>query len=166
MKNEHVTHDFEPIFNRESKILMLGTMPSPKSREVGFYYGHPRNRFWKVVSDVCGEEVPETQENKIDFALRNKIAVWDVLAGCDIKGADDSSIRNPVANDLDVILKQADIQAVFATGQKAAQLYKKYCYPKTKIPIICLPSTSPANCSVSYEKLYEAYEIILKYIGD
>lgn len=166
MEIENVTHDFEPIFNRESRVLMLGTMPSPKSREVGFYYGHPRNRFWKVVSDVCGEKLPETRENKVDFALRNKIAVWDVLAGCEIKGADDSSIRNPVANDMDEILKYADIRAVFATGTKAAQLYKKYCYPKTGIPAICLPSTSPANCAVSYEKLYEAYEIILKYIRD
>ena len=95
MEVEHVTHEFEPIYNKESKVLMLGTMPSPKSREVGFYYGHPRNRFWKVLSDVCGEEVPETKKDKITFALRNHIAVWDVLAGCEIRGADDSSIRNP-----------------------------------------------------------------------
>ena len=86
MQTEHVTHDFQPIYNEDSKILMLGTMPSPKSREIGFYYGHPRNRFWKVVSDVCGEMLPETKEEKIAFALRNKIAVWDVLAGCEIKG--------------------------------------------------------------------------------
>jgi len=166
MKIEQVTHDFEPIFNKDSRILMLGTMPSPKSREVGFYYGHPRNRFWKVVSDVCGESLPETKEEKIAFALRNKIAVWDVLAGCEIKGAEDASIRNPVANDMNLILKNADIRAVFATGQKAAQLYKKYCKPQTGMEIITLPSTSPANCSVSYEKLFEAYEMILKYIRD
>ena len=166
MKNEHVTHDFEPIFNKESRVLMLGTMPSPKSREVGFYYGHPRNRFWKVVSDVCSEELPETKEDKINFALRNKIAVWDVLAGCEIKGAEDASIRNPVANDMNLILKNADIRAIFATGQKAAQLYKKHCQKKTGMEIITLPSTSPANCTVSYEKLYEAYEVILKYIRD
>lgn len=164
MQLEHVTHDFQPIYNEESRILMLGTMPSPKSREIGFYYGHPRNRFWKVVSDVCGEEFPETKEEKIAFALRNKIAVWDVLAGCEIKGAEDASIRNPVANDMSLILKNADIQAVFATGQKAAQLYKKYCQKEIGMEIITLPSTSPANCSVSYERLFEAYEIILKYI--
>lgn len=166
MENGYVTHDFEPIFNKESRVLMLGTMPSPKSREVGFYYGHSRNRFWKVVSDVCGEELPLTKEEKIEFALRNKIAVWDVLAGCEIKGAEDASIRNPVANDMSVIIKNADIKAVFATGQKAAQLYKKHCQPKTGMEIITLPSTSPANCSVSYEKLSEAYKIILKYIRD
>ena len=107
--------------NEMEHVLMLGTMPSPKSREVGFYYGHPRNRFWKVVSAVCGEALPETKEEKIAFALRNHIAVWDVLAGCEIHGADDSSIRNPEPNDMNRILKEADIQAIFATGQKAAQ---------------------------------------------
>lgn len=164
MMAEYVTHNFTPIFNKDSRILMLGTMPSPKSREVGFYYGHPRNRFWKVVSDVCGEELPETREEKIAFALRNKIAVWDVLAGCEIAGADDSSIRNPVPNDMDVILREAKIRAVFATGTKAAQLYKRYCLPKTGMEAVCLPSTSPANCSVSYEQLYEAYAVIRQYL--
>ena len=166
MESRQVTHDFQPIYNEESRVLMLGTMPSPKSRETGFYYGHPRNRFWKVVSDVCGEVLPETKEEKVAFALRNKIAVWDVLAGCEIKGAEDASIRNPVVNDLNVIIKSADIRAVFATGQKAAQLYRKYCQKETGMEIICLPSTSPANCSVSYEKLFEAYDVVLKYIRD
>lgn len=166
MKTAYVTHDFEPIYNENSRVLLLGTMPSPKSREIGFYYGHPRNRFWKVVSDVCGEELPETKEDKIAFALRNKIAVWDVLEGCEIRGADDSSIRNPRANDMDVILKHADIRAIFTTGTKAAQLYKRYCFPKTGIASIVLPSTSPANCRVSYEELYEAYAIITKFTAE
>lgn len=165
MESEHVTHNFAPIFDKNSRILMLGTMPSPKSREVGFYYGHPRNRFWKVVSDVCGGELPETREAKIAFALRNKIAVWDVLAGCEIKGADDSSIRNPIPNDMDVILSKADIKAIFTTGTKASQLYKRYCYPSTAIEAIPLPSTSPANCRVSYEALYEAYAVIRNYLA-
>lgn len=164
MQMETITHEFQPIFDQNSRILMLGTMPSPKSREVGFYYGHPRNRFWQVVSDVCGEKLPQCIEDKIAFALRNKIAVWDVLAECEIKGADDGSIRNPRANDMDVILKSADIQAVLATGTKAAQLYKRYCYAKTQIEIIWLPSTSPANCTVSYEELYEAYSVIKNYL--
>ena len=159
-----INEEQKPIYNKESKVLMLGTMPSPKSREVGFYYGHPRNRFWKVLSDVCGEEVPETKKDKITFALRNHIAVWDVLAGCEIRGADDSSIRNPKPNDMNLILKEAPIQAIFATGQKAAQLYRRYCYKDTGIEIICLPSTSPANCRVSYEELYEAYSVIQEYI--
>ncbi len=162
---ERVIHEFAPVYDSHSRVLMLGTMPSPKSRETGFYYGHPRNRFWKVVSDVCGETVPETKEDKISFALRNHIAVWDVLAGCEIRGADDSSIKNPVPNDMDEILKKADIRAVFATGTKAAQLYKRYCYPKTGMEIITLPSTSPANCTVSYEELYRAYAVIVQYLG-
>lgn len=160
MKLEHIIHNFSPIFDDKSRVLMLGTMPSPKSREVGFYYGHPRNRFWKVVSDVCGESMPETKEDKIAFALRNKIAVWDVLSGCEICGADDSSIRNPVPNDMSVILENADIQAIYTTGTKAFQLYQKYCFPQTGISAIRLPSTSPANCRMSYEELYEAYSII------
>lgn len=164
MQQEYITHNFQPIFDENSRILMLGTMPSPKSRESGFYYGHPRNRFWKVISDVCKEPQPQTKEDKIVFALKNKIAVWDVLAGCEIKGADDSSIRNPVPNDLDIVLKNAPIQAVFATGTKAAQLYKKYCLPKTGIEAVALPSTSPANCRVSYSELYEAYLVINQYI--
>ncbi len=163
---EHVVHSFAPVFNKDSRILMLGTMPSPKSREAGFYYGHPRNRFWKVVSDVCGEELPQTIEDKTSFALRNRIAVWDVLAGCEIKGADDSSIRSPAANDMRVILEQADIRAVFTTGKKAAQLYERYCYPQTGIEAVCLPSTSPANCRVSYEELFEQYKIIRGYLAD
>lgn len=164
MDTEYITHQFAPVYNGESRVLMLGTMPSPKSREVGFYYGHPRNRFWRVVSDVCGEEMPETTEDKIAFAHRNKIAVWDVLAGCDIKGADDNSIRNPKANDMRVILEHADIQAIFATGTKAAALYQRYCYPETGIEIIMLPSTSPANCRVKYEELYQAYMQIRRYL--
>lgn len=164
MKSEYVTHNFAPIFDQNSQILMLGTMPSPKSRETGFYYGHPRNRFWKVVSDVCGEPLPESKEDKIQFALRNRIAIWDVLAGCEITGADDNSIRNPIPNDMNVILERANIKAIFATGTKAAQLYHRHCQPKTGIEVICLPSTSPANCRISYEQLYEAYSQICKYL--
>lgn len=164
MQQEYITHNFQPIYNEQSRILMLGTMPSPKSREAGFYYGHPRNRFWKVVPDVCGAPQPQTKEEKTAFALKYKIAVWDVLAGCEIKGADDSSIRNPVANDLDIILKHAPIQAVFTTGTKAAQLYRRYCLPKTGIAAVALPSTSPANCRMTYEELYEAYSAIKRYI--
>ena len=164
MESTYITHSFAPIYDSHSRILILGTMPSPKSREVGFYYGHPRNRFWKVVSDVCGESLPETKEDKIAFALSHRIAVWDVLAGCDICKADDSSIRNPVPNDMSRILEYADIRAIFTTGTKAAQLYKRYCYPKTGMEAFALPSTSPANCRVTYEELYRAYSGICKYL--
>ncbi|WP_411336397.1 DNA-deoxyinosine glycosylase [Ruminococcus gauvreauii] len=163
-KSVRVQHEFEPVFDERSRILMLGTMPSPRSREVGFYYGHPRNRFWKVMSDVCRAAFPQTKEEKIAFALSHRIAVWDVLSGCEICGADDSSIRNPVPNDMSLILERADIQAVFATGTKAGALYRKYCQEETGIPVTVLPSTSPANCRTSYEQLYEAYRVILPYL--
>lgn len=164
MESAYITHNFAPVFDGGSRVLMLGTMPSPKSRETGFYYGHPRNRFWKVLSDLCNAPLPETKKEKLAFALSHHIAIWDVLAGCDICGADDSSIRNPKANDMDIILTHARIQAIFATGTKAHQLYQKYCYPKTGIEAILLPSTSPANCRVSYEELKKAYSVILQYL--
>lgn len=163
-RSETVIHDFEPICNEHSKILILGTMPSPKSREIGFYYGHPRNRFWPVLAEVCGEQYPETKQDKIDMVLRNHIAIWDVLAGCDICGADDSSIKNPVPNDMDVILHHADIKAVFTTGSKATTLFKKYCTPKCGMEAIMLPSTSPANAKMKFEQLVEAYRVIMKYL--
>ena len=164
MELEHVTHDFPPIYNGESRILMLGTMPSPKSREVGFYYGHPRNRFWKVVSDVCGEALPVTKEEKILFALKNKIAC---MSEC-------SKIRFiSLGIGFLILLSSAPLisqpantshTAIFTTGTKAARLYKKYCYPQTGIQAISLPSTSPANCRMSYEELYDAYAVIKKYL--
>jgi len=158
-----VTHTFPPVFDQYSRILILGTIPSPKSRELGFYYGHPRNRFWKVVADVCKESLPVTIAEKTAFSLRNHIAVWDVLKSCEICGADDGSIRNPVANDMDEVLKHADIRAIFTTGTKATNLYRKYCFPKTGVSSIMLPSTSPANCRTSYEELRKAYKQIREY---
>ena len=164
MESEYITHNFAPVFDSHSRILMLGTMPSPKSRENGFYYGHPRNRFWKVISDLCGEPLPVTREDKTALLLSHRIAVWDVLAGCDIRGADDSSVRNPKANDMGIILSCADICAVFATGTKAYQLYQKHCFPKTGVEAALLPSTSPANCRTSYEELKKAYAVILEHL--
>ena len=164
MKAERITHAFDPVFNFESRILILGTMPSPKSRELGFYYSHPRNRFWPVLAKIFGENVPETSEKRKEFALRHKIALWDVLKECDIEGASDSSIKNAVPNDLSVILNSADIKAVFATGATAAKLYKKFIEPETKIPATALPSTSPANAKIKFEELCEEYKIILEYL--
>lgn len=164
-QTEYVTHAFAPVFDTESKILMLGTMPSPKSRENGFYYGHPRNRFWKVIADVCEEPMPETIEEKKALALKHRIAIWDVLAGCEIHGADDASIRNPRPNDMQTILKHAQIGKIYATGTKAAQLYRRFCQKQTGIEIVQLPSTSPANCRTSYEQLFDAYKQIKAYIG-
>ncbi len=165
MESERITHAFHPVFDSGSRILILGTMPSPKSRELGFYYSHPRNRFWPVLARIFGEDIPETPEEKANFALRHKIALWDVLAECDIEGASDSSIKNAVPNDISIILNSADIKAVFTTGTTAAKFYKKFIEPESKIPAISLPSTSPANAKVKFEELAEKYKIILEYIN-
>ena len=164
MKAERITHAFDPVFDSESRILILGTMPSPKSRELGFYYSHPRNRFWPVLAKIFGENVPETPEERKNFALRHKIALWDVLKECDIEGASDSSIKSAVPNDISVILNSTEIKAVFTTGATAAKLYKKFIEPETKIPATALPSTSPANAKVKLEELAEKYKIVLEYL--
>lgn len=159
-----VTHEFDAFFDKDSRVLILGTIPSPKSREQGFYYGHPQNRFWKVLADVLGEEFPQTVEERKVFLKRNHIALWDVLESCEIKGASDVSIRNARPNDMNRILQAADIRAIFATGAKAAQLYKKLCFPECGVEAVRLPSTSPANCGCSYEKLRKAYSQICDYV--
>ena len=164
MKAERITHAFSPVFDSESRILVLGTMPSPKSRELGFYYSHPRNRFWPVLAKIFGEEITGTPEEKKNFCFRHKIALWDVLKECEIEGASDSSIKNAVPNDISIILNSADIKAIFTTGTTAAKLYKKFIEPETKIPVIALPSTSPANAKVKFEELAEKYKIILDYL--
>ena len=165
MTAQTVYHELEPVYDGSSRILILGTMPSPKSREFGFYYSHPQNRLWKVLSDVLESPLPETREEKERFLHDHKIAMWDVLKSCDIKGADDSSIVNPVPNEIGRILAAADIRAIFTTGAKATQLYRKLCYPATKRPSVCLPSTSPANCrNHTRESLTEAYRVILEYL--
>ena len=156
-----VTHEFGPWYDTQSRVLVLGTMPSPKSREAGFYYAHPQNRCWRVLPALYGE--PPLIGNitaQQDFLTRRHIALWDVLASCEIEGASDSSIRNPVPNDMNVILRAAPIRAIFATGQKAGALYKKYCLPQCGVPVQVLPSTSPANCAVKLDALCEKYAVI------
>jgi len=159
-----VVHPFEPVYNEYSQVLILGTIPSVTSREENFYYGHPQNRFWKVISCLTGHPLPITIVEKKNLLLMEGIALWDVLQSCDIEQSRDSSITNPVANDLDMIFKKASIKAVFTNGKKAQELYKKLCYPKTNIKSQCLPSTSPANGSYNLEKLLWEWSVILKYI--
>lgn len=163
-KTEKVNHEFGPFYDENSKVLILGSIPSPKSREQGFYYGHPRNRFWPVLAGLFEETIPETVEDRKKFLTKHHIALWDVLASCDIKGAEDSSIKNPEANDMELILKSADIKAVFTTGAKASKLYEKLCLPKCGVAAKMLPSTSPANCGCSFDKLSAEYRQILKYL--
>ena len=153
-------HTISPVYDRDSKILILGSFPSVRSREEGFFYGHPQNRFWKVTAAVFETEVPHTVPEKREFLLSNHIALWDVIASCDIEGSADSSIRNVVPNDLDVILEQTDIKAVFVNGKTADRYYRKYSEAKTGRPAICLPSTSPANAAWTMERLIQAWGVI------
>jgi len=142
---EHIVHPFEPVFNTECTMLVLGTIPSPVSREVRFYYGHPRNRFWQVLSAVFDEPVPFSVDDKTQLVLKHGIALWDVLASCDIKGAEDGSIKNPEPNDFTRILSETKITTIFTTGEKAYKLYNTLVKKKTGIEAVKLPSTSPAN---------------------
>lgn len=153
-------HTIPPFYRENSEILILGSFPSPKSRESGFYYGHPQNRFWRVISAVFGENLPQTIDEKSDFLERRQIALWDVLASCEIHGAEDSSIKNEVPNDISEILNHSPIRRIFTTGGTAYRLYRKYLLPQCNIDAYPLPSTSPANCRVSLEALIEQYKVI------
>ena len=160
-----ITHTIEPVWNEESKVLILGTMPSPKSREFGFYYSHPQNRFWKVLAKLLSQEVPVSIEEKKKLLLDNRIALWDVLQSCKIKNADDSSISDPIANDISTILNHTNVKTIFTTGKKATELYKKYCVNSSdSILPIYLPSTSSANCKMKFEDMLKEYSAILNYI--
>ncbi|MCR4563147.1 MAG: DNA-deoxyinosine glycosylase [Clostridiales bacterium] len=160
MKSELIIHPIPPVYDKNSRVLILGSFPSVKSREYGFFYGHPQNRFWRVAAEVCGEKVPESIEEKKAFLLKNNIAVWDVIHSCDITGSADSSIRNAVANDINQILNESKVERIFTNGKKADELYKKYLENSTGIKAVCLPSTSPANAAWSIEKLTEKWKII------
>lgn len=150
---ENVTHNFAPVWDEQSRILILGTFPSVKSRENHFYYGHPQNRFWKVLAALTDWEVPQTIEEKKAMLLANHIAIWDVIASCQIIGSSDSSIRDVVVNDIQGLLQKTNIQKIYANGGKASELYKKYVFPDTSREIIKLPSTSPANAAFRLERL-------------
>lgn len=149
----HITHTFEPVFDKHSRIIILGTLPSVKSREQNFYYGHPQNRFWKVLAAITQSDVPQTIQEKQALLLRSHIAVWDVVQECDIIGSSDASIKNVTPTDLKRILAESDIKALFANGKTAAKLYDKFQKNSTDRQIITLPSTSPANAACSLEDL-------------
>lgn len=160
-----ITHTLPPIYDARSRVLILGTMPSPKSREVGFYYGNPQNRFWRVMAEITGTRLCVDNAERTSFLIAHRIALWDVLASCEIHGADDGSIRRAVPNDLGMILQTAEIQAIFTTGKKAGALYQKLCFPSLRVPAVVLPSTSPANCrNICYEEICTVYRQILDYL--
>ncbi len=155
-----IIHPIKPVFDSRSKILILGSFPSQKSRQQMFFYGHPQNRFWRVVAAVFEQAAPETVEEKKQFLLSNNIAVWDVLASCEIKGSADSSIKNAIANDLSEILNCADIRQIYVNGKTAEKYYNMYIKDKIGREAICLPSTSPANAAWSVERLVTAWRAI------
>lgn len=162
MEYEHIVHSFEPVYDKASEILILGTLPSVKSRENNFYYGHKQNRFWKVLATLLKEPIPETIEEKKAMLLAHRIALWDVIQSCDIKGSSDSSIKNVQPTDIGMILEKTNITRIYANGNKAGQLYKRYQFPVTGIEAMVLPSTSPANAVWSLERLCEAWHVILE----
>lgn len=158
MSSERVFHELAPVYDERSRVLILGTMPSPKSREAGFYYMHPQNRFWKMLSAVLGEPLPPAAEERRGMCLRHNIALWDVLASCDINGAADGSIKNAVPNDIRRLFSECTIAAVFTTGKKAHEMYRRFFPDLTED--ICLPSTSPANRTITEEKMLEEYRAV------
>ena len=155
-----ICHPIEPVYDAHSKILILGSFPSVKSREEMFFYGHPQNRFWRVLAAVCGRDVPVTIEQKRTLLLEEGIALWDVIASCEITGSSDSSIKNVVPNDLTRILDTAKIEKIFVNGKTAEKYYRRWLLPVTRTEAVCLPSTSPANAAWTLELLIEAWRII------
>ena len=163
-KQKPVKHPFPPLYDENSRVLILGSFPSVKSREQMFFYGHPQNRFWRVLAGVFSCAVPQTIEEKRRFLLSKRIALWDVIASCEITGSSDSSIKNVVANDLRQILEAADIRKIYVNGKTAEKYYKKYTEPVIGREAICLPSTSPANAAWSLERLTEAWQAVAESI--
>jgi hypoxanthine-DNA glycosylase len=155
-------HPFGPLYDENSRVLILGSFPSVRSREQNFFYGHPQNRFWKVVAAVFGQPVPQTIKEKKMLILDNGLALWDSIASCEITGSSDASIRNARANDIGIILNNCSIERIYCNGRKSHELYQKYIEPETGREAVCLPSTSPANAKWTLEKLTGAWSVIDK----
>ncbi len=160
----HIVHPFNAFCGTSPKILILGSFPSVKSRDVGFFYGHPQNRFWKVAAGVLNCDVPASVSEKKQMLDRFGIALWDTVHSCDINGSSDSSIKNVVPNDICPILEKYDIKAVFTNGKTAGELYRRYIEPVCGRGAVVLPSTSPANAAWSLPRLIDAYSVIAKYL--
>ena len=157
-----INHPFPPLYDENSRVLILGSFPSVKSREEMFFYGHPQNRFWRVLAAVFECDVPKTVEEKRKMLLSHGVALWDVLASCEIEGSADSTIKNAEANDLSPIFSAAKIEKVFVNGRTAEKYYNKYMKEKLGREAVCLPSTSPANAAWSQGRLAEAWMVIKK----
>jgi hypoxanthine-DNA glycosylase len=157
-------HPIPPIYDGNSKILILGSFPSVASRDVGFFYGHPQNRFWRVLSEILGVDAPRSIDEKKSLLISHGIALWDVIASCEITGSADSTIKNALPNDLGVILDSADIRAIFVNGKTALKYYDKYLREDSGRAAICLPSTSPANAALSVSALTDKWRVIKENI--
>ena len=155
-----VIHPIKPVFNNDSKVLILGSFPSVKSREEGFFYGHKSNRFWKVLSIIFNQKEPSTIEEKRHFLLKNKVAVWDVIKSCEITKSADSTIKDVTVNDVNFLLENSSVERIFVNGKTAEKYYEKYLKELTGIKAYTLPSTSPANAVFTIEKLVEKWKII------
>lgn len=155
-----VEHTLNPIYDKNSKVLLLGSMPSIKSRENMMYYSHPQNRFWRVLSIVFNEEIIDKEE----FVLKHNIALWDTIESCDIDGSSDSSIKNVVPNDIGLLIKNSSVKYIFTIGRKSDELYRKYIMEKVGIEPMLLSSTSPANANKTLEDLVKEFKIILDFV--
>lgn len=162
MQRKLERHEFAPVYDENSRVLILGTFPSVKSRETHFYYGHPQNRFWKLLALLCDWPVPATIPEKKEMLLRNGVALWDVIQSCEIAGSSDSSIKNVIPSDLSQVLTGSSITRIYANGKTAQKLYDKYQKPQTRMDIIALPSTSPANAAYSLKRLAESWAQIFQ----
>ncbi len=162
---QRLVHEIPPFAPEGAKVLILGSFPSPKSREAKFFYGHPQNRFWSVLAEVFGDEPPGTTDEKKAFLEAHHIALWDTIASCEITGASDASIKNAEVNPVDELLDRTGIRHVFTTGKASGRLYAKYLEDRTGIPAVVLPSTSPANRAVSREQIVEAYRQVAEAAG-
>ena len=155
-----IIHPIEPVYDKNSEILILGSFPSVKSREEMFFYGHPQNRFWKVIAELYDCKTPVTKQEKASLILENRLALWDVIASCEISGSSDSSIKNVIPNEIGALLEKTQITRIFVNGKTAEKYYKKYIEPDIGITAVCLPSTSPANAVFSTERLKEFWGVI------
>ena len=163
--SETIIHPFKPVADESSRLLILGTFPSVKSREEGFYYGHPRNRFWPLMEALFSVRL-ETIEDKRSFLLERHIALWDTIASCRIEGSADSSIKDIIANDIEGLIQETRIGIIVTNGRKADDTYHRYIHlhDDVMMPTLCLPSTSPANASWSFDRLLERWSIIKSFI--
>lgn len=158
---EHVVHPFGPLYDSQSKVLILGSLPSLKSREQNFFYGHPQNRYWPLIARLFGQKTPQTVEDKKALVLSHNMAMWDTIYSCDIIGSSDSSIRNAVPTDLSAIINNSCVKHIFCNGNTSGSYYRKYQEPLLGIKAIVLPSTSPANAAWNFDRLFEAWKVIL-----